>query len=600
MGKAGALQTSAIQSLMIGVPPIIVLRNFKADLSQMTDSIRKLSDAFVNSMGSNTYGIEIICCENYLIQKNKQLYIDALTGKKKKIILAMANASQIAALNDLIKELGTPAYLALVDEIDDLCNNSNSGGKDKQIYDAIEILMECALSRGGTTATPITTFFEEKRLKPNQIFIMYHPKDYRGFKEITIGIDARLGNSNEQWLPETTNCLGKPSKDYGSIQFEKDFGMKPYFRLLTTLPPYDRYNYRPSKYTKNTTLPAQAPHPINVLHKTSNFTAHHKEAFDWITSDSVTKNVWSAFIFNGGSHQVYCPQLIGKLTPNCSIWKGTITSGHFEVTDTTSVREIYTILLNAGSTHIVCFSGKCADRGVNFTDLDYTISLTHERVMFSKEAGTSTLLQSLRLLGRCPSYNYHIPRQLLTHEKAYKDMATTFHLITDMITASQEEDSVASVTSLPIFLSKATFACSKIPSRSIAKDKKKYLNKAKKGDKGVGMPEKEFKLLVDEKYEDEDEDEDEDENWSRNNGRLERNEGETFISTLKKTLTKYANSDVGKKDKNTFKTATEWLKITGLCGFKNKTVHHSTMIKELVKCSFLERKGTKLCIKAHD
>ena len=112
------------------------------------------------------------------------------------------------------------------------------------------------------------------------------------------------------------------------------------------------------------------------------------------------------------------------------------------------------------------------------------------------------------------------------------------------------------------------------------------------------MPEKEIRLLVDDKAVIEDEDEDEDENWYRNNGRLERNEGETFITALKKNITTYVNSDVGKK--NTWKTAKEWLKITGLCGFKNKTTHHSSMMKELVKCFFLERKDNKLRVRVQN
>ena len=501
-GKASALQTLAIQSLMMGITPIIVLRNFTADSLQMKDGFCKLSDAFVETVCPDSEGIEILVCKHELIQKNKQVYIDALTGKNPKILVAMANATQIASLNELIEELDTPAYFPLIDEIDDLCYNSNAGGEDKQIYDAIETLMEKGVSRGGTTATPITTFFEEKRLKPDQVFIMNRPNDYRGFECITPGIDMRLGeNKDLEWLPKTVTSLGKPpleAKTSNGVQFEKDPEMKPYFRLLTTLPPYARNLYKPSKDTKNTTLPEQAPHPINVLHKTSNFTAHHNEAFDWITSDPGTEKVWSAFVFNGGSNRVYCPQLVGKETPPCSTWKGTITSGHFEVTDTTSVREIYTILLNAGATHIVCFSGKCANRGVNFTDLDYTISLTHERAMFSKTANTSTLLQSLRLLGRCPTYNKHIPLQLSTHEKSYREMCKTYHLTTDMINAAQEEaflTSMRNLPSFPTFLSEAKFASSKIPKRSIAKDKKRHLNKAQKGEEGVGMSENEFKAL---------------------------------------------------------------------------------------------------------
>lgn len=582
-GKASALQVSAFMSLMVGITPIIVLRNFTADLLQMMDGIRKLYAEF-DEFCQNTDDIEFLTCERHLIKKNKHRYIDALTGKNPAILIAMANATQIASLNDLIKELGNPVYIPVVDEIDDLCYNSNAGGKHKQIYDQIETLMEHGVSRGGTTATPITTFFEEKKLKPNQVFIMPNPKDYRGFNEITNGIDVRLGNNDIKWLPKTVTSLGK------GTQFERDPGMKPYFRLLTTLPPYDRPDYKPSKYTQNTTLSEKAPHPINVLHKTSTFTAHHEEAFNWITSDKDTKKVWSAFIFNGGSHKVYCPQLVGKPTPDSCIWKGIITDGYFKVSETTSIRSIYTTLLNAGATHIACFSGKCANRGVNFTDIDYTISLTHERVMFSKKADTSSLLQSLRLLGRCPTYNYHIPRQLLTHENVYNEMAKTFHLTTDMINASLH-DSFKNISNFPTFMSNAMFSSSKIPKRSIAKDKKRCLNPAKNGDKGAGMTEREFKLLlikrpvISQKILDTIKPDKKEVKLMDKNVTLQQ-KNDTFISILEKAIQKY--------DDNTFKSVNEWLKITGLCGFKNKPTHHHAMMSQLVKNNFLERKNNKL------
>jgi hypothetical protein len=61
---------------------------------------------------------------------------------------------------------------------------------------------------------------------------------------------------------------------------------------------------------------------------------------------------------------------------------------------------------------------------------------------------------------------------------------------------------------------------------------------------------------------------------------------ETSMNCLKRKLTNYISSG----NSNEFKRASEWLAITGLCGFKNKTVHHHMMMSYLVKQGFLERR----------
>jgi hypothetical protein len=69
-----------------------------------------------------------------------------------------------------------------------------------------------------------------------------------------------------------------------------------------------------------------------------------------------------------------------------------------------------------------------------------------------------------------------------------------------------------------------------------------------------------------------------------NNDKL-KEKTESCISFLKRTIILYVESD----KKNTFKTAKDWLTITGLCGFKNKTSYHHSMMTYLVQELFLER-----------
>lgn len=77
--------------------------------------------------------------------------------------------------------------------------------------------------------------------------------------------------------------------------------------------------------------------------------------------------------------------------------------------------------------------------------------------------------------------------------------------------------------------------------------------------------------------------------------RIHIRDGETHISTLRRTISRYIDSDEGKA--NTWKTAARWLEITGLCGFKNKTTYHHKIMTRLVEEKFLERKNYKLRLK---
>jgi hypothetical protein len=65
----------------------------------------------------------------------------------------------------------------------------------------------------------------------------------------------------------------------------------------------------------------------------------------------------------------------------------------------------------------------------------------------------------------------------------------------------------------------------------------------------------------------------------------------TSISRLQKAIYEYVGSD---KDKNTWRSAKEWLNITGLCGFKSADAHHYGILTKLHKRGFLERNESNL------
>ena len=76
---------------------------------------------------------------------------------------------------------------------------------------------------------------------------------------------------------------------------------------------------------------------------------------------------------------------------------------------------------------------------------------------------------------------------------------------------------------------------------------------------------------------------------------MNRKDGETCVELLRRSIKVYVDTEKGKS--NTWKSAKEWMEITGLCGFKNHTCYHYNVMTYLVNDKFLERKDNKLRVK---
>ena len=63
-------------------------------------------------------------------------------------------------------------------------------------------------------------------------------------------------------------------------------------------------------------------------------------------------------------------------------------------------------------------------------------------------------------------------------------------------------------------------------------------------------------------------------------------DGETCMNCLKRNITKF----IADGNSNNFRTAADWFKITGLCGFATYASWHKRLMGELVKEEFIERR----------
>jgi hypothetical protein len=71
--------------------------------------------------------------------------------------------------------------------------------------------------------------------------------------------------------------------------------------------------------------------------------------------------------------------------------------------------------------------------------------------------------------------------------------------------------------------------------------------------------------------------------WS---DRVQRNENETCISYLKRVISDYIEYD---GNENIWRKASDWRKITGICGFESDAAHNFCILTKFVTKGFLER-----------
>ena len=162
-------------------------------------------------------------------------------------------------------------------------------------------------------------------------------------------------------------------------------------------------------------------HPVLILHKTTqkrfqyagiNLFATHREL----------KERYTAITYNGEGCKIYHHSLVEPEYPEELIIDGKkpnrLEHGILEYKKV-GISTLLQWMRDMDPScfefsHIVIFSGKLADRGVNFCTLDYAWHLTHQVLHVTKTMDAANLVQSIRLCGR---YNDNIPLKLYTMQK---------------------------------------------------------------------------------------------------------------------------------------------------------------------------------------
>lgn len=479
--KSTAIRAFSLGCYIMGIPTIIVTKNATQDVIQLVDGWKNINNniykKYKEKFNKNFEKINIVKGSKNSIKKNTKLYVDILNGKNSGIIITMANVYQIGSILDLIKNKlsNIPPFVLIIDEVDKVNHqNDKENTNENNVYFLLEELSNLSLHTVGISATMFDVLFEESRLKPDRMFNLPIPKYYRDINQVSTGIDIRIID-DETYIPKKIKSIKAP-KNYD--EYEINDCIINYYETLSVLPPHKL----------NINIDGFDFHPINVLHVDSKQTINHRHNYKWITTNPKTKN-FSAIIYDQVK-KVYSPELIDKF-PSFAMENSK--DGHFLCKPNTTIREIYSVLRNAGATHIVCFSGYLASRGINFTNDTYTMQLTNQYFIPSKNENWAELYQGLRMLG-VHKYTSFLPMMLYTHENVWNELIKGYWIQEDIYNNIKNENSEIDV---PTYMQNIIIHKNKKIKRKLGKKKTNLLKIGMNGEKTYGMDINEFEKKID-------------------------------------------------------------------------------------------------------
>jgi hypothetical protein len=357
-GKSTYIRNIIISNFLQNYTSILILMNQNSQKEQFIDSM--------NEFIINKFNIDILTGERIKVDKNESLYKECLEpiNNKPKLIILIANPIQLKKFNELLNKINNFKYILLIDEIDSIQNiNINN------LYYELRNTINNAVTTYGFTATTFDVFFNEEELKSSRLFIIPNSDKYVGIDSISF-----------QNLEYEVKSISK---------YEKQIDIDP-----NIFDVYDKLSNEKPIYIKNLDM----YHPISILHKTSRYTKHHLELFNYFKNHYIFKEIWSIIIFNGKGIKLYSPLLKNKdeliLLNETSKNKNNVF-----IFKSNNIRIVYKTLQELGSTHILTISGDLADRGINFVSDDYKIKLTHIYYVPSKMSTITNMIQSMRICG---------------------------------------------------------------------------------------------------------------------------------------------------------------------------------------------------------
>jgi len=562
----------ALLHLLLGRPVIFVVRNFTQDAEHMKAKLgrfalehKKQMEKYSYPMSSSrTIGVVDAVKMSLLKTENDVFYVEefeevkeALKGQNMKMVIALANGAQLKCINMVLDKLKNfnQNLVMLTDEADSVAYSEikNPAPQKHKAAEYITLKERCS-NTYEISATVWDILTGNETLTNENIVCIRPPSTYKGIRD---GVQfIQLVHKIEKW----TEKISLYDEDPNLVQVYEDL--------------MDTCIFSPKRYN------CLIHHPIIILHKTRTLVKHHKMFYDLFRTDKVYSKVWTVIMECNTGLYVYSNSLKNK----------TIHIGRDRITDSEGTGEflfgkrviipqlLQWFIDNGGAkrfSHIVIKSGDFSGRSRSYVSTDGNWHLTHQ--YYVGGSSVPDMIQAQRILhdrpDSIPLIEYAPSKVIDNIVKGDMMQDEQIERLTDLRylikTHIRVRDEIWNKDKVP----KASLCCGDM--------NKTFKTQKISGDDGGWKVDKYNEVLesVDTLV-----------NLGLNDNTSVLHGDETCISSLKRKLSEYISNG----NENKFMTAKEWLSITGLCGFSNKTAHHYAMMTTLVRQEFLERVNRKV------
>uniref|UniRef100_A0A6C0H337 Uncharacterized protein n=1 Tax=viral metagenome TaxID=1070528 RepID=A0A6C0H337_9ZZZZ len=571
-GKSGFSFGIALMHLLLGKPVIFIVRNFTQDAEHMKAKLKRFSQEHVKQMKKYSCSyrtIDVVDAVEMSLKKineevfellNSKSIKEALKGKNMKMVIALANGTQLKCLNMAIEEVNTNIVM-LTDEADAIAYSDikDPAPQKHKAGEYSKLRQKCSQTYE-ISATVWDILCGNENLTNSNIIYIRPPPSYKGIRDGVQFIE--LAYKIEKWKKDKSLF----DEDPNLVQVYEELMETPIFKC-------NRYN-------------CSIEHPVIVIHKTKTLINHHKMFYDLFRTDKVYSLVWTVLMECDKGLYLYSNALKNKTVEigniKISDKKGT---GEFLFAKRIIIPQLLQWFINNGGakrfSHIVIKSGDFSGRSRSYVSTDGNWHLTHQ--YYGGGSNVPDMIQAQRLLhdrsDSIPLIEYAPSKVIKNIVKGDMMQDEQIERLIDLRLSSKIEV----LTHLQV--SKEIWKKEKIPKSPLCCGNTNKGFKIQKTNQVVG----DDGGWTMKKYNDVLEGIDTLPNVGLSDDRLS---GETFMNCLKRKLTNY----IANGNQNTFKTAKEWLVITGLCGFKDKTCHHYALMTYLVNDGFVERFNNKLRI----
>lgn len=402
-GKSKLIQFKSIYNLLFKkITTIIVVRNLLNDSQQ-------LYDGFLNIIEDlKDFDID----ENDILINTKEKF-NKVTIKKPKIIISLANSSQVKVLCSQIHKAFKKDKLPIeiiVDEADVLAYANKGEADMPYIRNFFEIKDKC-MSSVYITATPYNSLFTELELKNTDMYILEPQLCYKDYSQVN-------------YIPTDFN--------FKNIENIREF--------------YRKFNEIEVQLIKNNTL----IHPNIFLHTTANKINEQNIIFKSFQHEDFQD--WDVIIYNGTDKKLYTcwrEEIMEDISDYDRSLIKKVKSDEIVFKNSATIRDIIQVIKNLDNLrdrhNILILAGRLADRGTNFVSRDYDWHLTHQILDIKSSSDCVSVTQHVRILG---NYRDTIPLSLYSSCKNIKIIKQSFETQEKILNQITEEKSEMKVRNM--------------------------------------------------------------------------------------------------------------------------------------------------------